>query len=286
MSRLDKVAFVSNLTGGSVMQLAQVGFVSLFSYWIWKVVQMRKAKSYFFLEFIILLMPLVLSLTLLSAWIEYVLYAQLAMIVLLHTSPLPIDRFESVGSQEAFVNAFRSYLQLLTCICILAVDFKAFPRYYAKTETYGVSLMDIGMGIILMSGVGGFVFSSGLVAGARLQESSKKPFLKTFKLTLPALNLGILRSFVTKLIGYQEHVSEYGVHWNFFITLGLLPILIHIQTIVVPKMSYLLLGFFIIGSYQYVLMQGLESYIFDAPRTNLFSMNREGIFSLLGNITT
>lgn len=36
------------------------------------------------------------------------------------------------------------------------------------------------------------------------------------------LLLGLLRLLSTRGVDYQSHASEYGVHWNFFFTLGAL----------------------------------------------------------------
>jgi len=125
----------------------------------------------------------------------------------------------------------------MTIICILAVDFAVFPRAFAKCETWGTSLMDMG--------VGSFVFSLGLIsAGPHLRRSIiqaiqqrrqithasspshslAKQLTQDLRRSLPILVLGIVRVLLVKSTEYPEHVSEYGVHWNFFVTLGLLPV--------------------------------------------------------------
>lgn len=38
--------------------------------------------------------------------------------------------------------------------------------------------------------------------------------------SLPLIVLGLGRVLSTKGVNYQEHVTEYGVHWNFFFTVS------------------------------------------------------------------
>ena len=61
------------------------------------------------------------------------------------------------------LSAYRASLLLATCLAILGVDFHAFPRRFAKAETFGTGLMDAGVGsFVVASGI-----SHGLAAAAR-----------------------------------------------------------------------------------------------------------------------
>ena len=118
--------------------------------------------------------------------------------------------------KQPFIGNFRAYVLIATATGILAVDFAIFPRRFAKAETYGAGLMDVG--------VGAFIISNSIVAPeARGVDIRKEGFfkavLKSFQSALPLLILGCCRFAAVKSTDYQEHVSEYGTHWNFFFTL-------------------------------------------------------------------
>jgi phosphatidylinositol glycan class W len=171
-----------------------------------------------------------------------------------------------------------------TCVAILAVDFRIFPRRFAKVENWGTSLMDLG--------VGSFVFSSGVVSvrpllRGRMDKSGQRLIDRLIGATrhsIPLLALGVIRLLSVKGLDYAEHVTEYGVHWNFFFTLGLLPpfvALFESAFKVVP--SYAALSCLLGVSYELLLDRtGLGAFILIAPRTNFVSKNREGIFSFFG----
>ena len=173
---------------------------------------------------------------------------------------------------------------IITCIAILAVDFRVFPRRFAKVENWGTSLMDMG--------VGSFVFSSGVVSVRPILKdrlAGKTPSLgpqlyASARHSLPLLILGFVRLHSVKGLDYAEHVTEYGVHWNFFFTLALLPpsvALFQSLNSLIPSIALLAL---LLGSFYQALLEytNLRAYILTAPRTDLLSMNREGLFSFLG----
>ena len=189
--------------------------------------------------------------------------------------PLPI---------RPFITIYRGAMIVVTCLAILAVDFRIFPRRFAKVETWGTSLMDVG--------VGSFVFSAGLVSTRPILQarhegkisSLSSQLRSALRAALPLLALGFVRLYSVKGLDYAEHVTEYGVHWNFFFTLALLPpivALLQSASTVAPYTG--LLSVLVSGLYQTLLeFTRLKAYILTAPRTDLLSQNREGVFSFWG----
>ena len=191
--------------------------------------------------------------------------------------PLPI---------RPFVTAYRGTMMIVTCLAILAVDFRVFPRRFAKVETWGTSLMDMG--------VGSFVFSAGLVAARPIiqtrisgQQSSLVNQLKAAsRVCLPLLILGLVRLYSVKGLDYAEHVTEYGVHWNFFFTLAFLPPFAAILQPLLTKVHPLVIAVFLSATYQLLLDKtSLKAYALTAPRTNFIAQNREGLLSFAGYLT-
>lgn len=183
-----------------------------------------------------------------------------------------------------FVTSYRGSMMVITCIAILAVDFKVFPRRFAKVENWGTSLMDMG--------VGSFVFSAGVVAARPILKDrmAEKPSSLLQRLTrsvrhsLPLFALGLVRLYSVKGLDYAEHVTEYGVHWNFFFTLAFLPPFVALfQSFLSLIPSYEILSILLSSMYQLSLeFTSLKAYILTGPRTDLLSQNREGVLSFFG----
>eukprot|EP00039_Didymoeca_costata_P030854 m.31740 g.31740 ORF g.31740 m.31740 type:complete len:436 (+) comp8344_c0_seq1:85-1392(+) len=188
----------------------------------------------------------------------------------------------STNVKKKVLSSFRGLLMLSTCCAILAVDFKSFPRRFAKTENYGVSLMDLG--------VGATVFSSGFSAGVpeRLAQAPRK---KDVFSILALILLGMIRVLTVKAANYTEHSSEYGVHWNFFWTLaGVMTfhiLLKSINKVPLTQNSLLPCAVFMAVLHIFVLgqMQMEKVIVEDSPRKTWFDMNREGLTSLSGYIS-
>lgn len=188
---------------------------------------------------------------------------------------------------KPFITAYRGAMMVITCSSILAVDFPSvFPRRFAKTESFGTSLMDIG--------VGSFVFAAGIVAARQqLKEqhfatrSMVTRMKESMRHSLPLFVLGIVRLLSVKGLDYAEHVSEYGVHWNFFFTLALLsPAIAILQPLLRYLPTYNIFAFALAICYELILfcVPDMKVYIILSERIpgDFLSQNREGVFSFIG----
>lgn len=80
----------------------------------------------------------------------------LILIVLLDPSSLEKRSEATKDEQHQFglikltIDTFRTLVIMISCVCILAVDFFVFPSKHVKTLRYGFSLMDIGVGYFIL----------------------------------------------------------------------------------------------------------------------------------------
>ena len=199
---------------------------------LWSALQTRQSffKPYtplsFAVDFLLNVCAILLAITLYSSTpilLNLLLLAPVAIIYALPRPPpskkakVPPTKTKDAEPEnplpkKPFLTIYRGAMLVVTCLAILAVDFRIFPRRFAKVENWGTSLMDVG--------VGSFVFSAGVVAARPIlkeQLAGKSTALstrlyKSVRHSLPLLVLGFIRLYSVKGLDYAEHVTEYGVH--------------------------------------------------------------------------
>ncbi|KAL3668389.1 hypothetical protein V7S43_006478 [Phytophthora oleae] len=311
--KLAKEAFVAGLQGTSAREVFLVFAIAPGSLWLYselmlllEVVGIRQLGAgslnlvaTILLEFVVTVVPTMIG----FSFAEYAV-PLLAMVYALAVMLSTLSRFHAkefirkhcrkekmnqlLEKELPFLTNFRAQIMISTCFAILAVDFTVFPRRFAKTENYGFSVMDIG--------VGAFIVSSAVVSAparqAHTSASTKRSqqtqtfITKCYAFLRPialVLIFGIARFLTVKGVNYQEHVSEYGVHWNFYFTLAGVYLVYSFLRLFGNWASSPVMAAFIAFGYQlYLSHYGGEEYILTAPRDNLMSQNREGILSLAG----
>ncbi|XP_029467520.1 phosphatidylinositol-glycan biosynthesis class W protein [Rhinatrema bivittatum] len=309
-----KEVFVSNLNGTSVTEITVGSTVPplcmlfrgllLISYHLQHGEPSRSWRINLLVDFLLLVVPLVLSCTILA---DILFLVPFTIATLAFTLLYKIYRAKNNNIKAPFqkiiktfqernldskslpsVTSLRVFTNLLTTISILAVDFPLFPRRYAKTETYGTGVMDFG--------VGAFIFANALVSPEARQRHgllmSKFPIVARQLLSVwPLIFLGLGRLISVKAIGYHEHVSEYGMHWNFFFTLAVVRVVASLLLMVFPvNKSWLIAA--VTGIFYQLILETTKLKMFilhgsDArgSRLGFLNANREGIFSLFGYVT-
>ncbi|SPC61632.1 related to GWT1 - GPI-anchored wall transfer protein [Ustilago sp. UG-2017b] len=185
---------------------------------------------------------------------------------------------------QPFLTVYRAHMMLVTIISILAVDFPVFPRSLSKTESWGTSWMDMG--------VGSFVFSLGLISALPFLKSPQNRFrplrqqvVSDFRKSLPLLLLGSVRVLMVKGVEYPEHVTEYGVHWNFFYTLAVLPFAATLSRPFSRSIRYSILGLALSVIHEGLLTRtNWQEWALsnEGRRNTLLRQNKEGVTSMVG----
>ncbi|CAL4922913.1 unnamed protein product [Urochloa decumbens] len=294
-NKLLKEQFVSNLTGSSLSEIAALSTIvpALVVLRKWssgdntrrdaakknddKVLPVRKDWMQYFstlvVDYLTVVLPVLLVFTVLAEWAytcAISLVIPIALYIMFKRSQSRLKAgLSQLPSLRADISSYRVSVVLVTCLCILAVDFKIFPRRYAKAETYGSGIMDLG--------VGSFVVANALVS----RQARNITSMAALSSISPLIFLGFARIIFTSGVDYQVHVGEYGVHWNFFFTLAAVSILTSIVRIH-PKYCGLV-GLLILAGYQIWLSSGLNDYLISDKRSaDIISQNKEGVYSILG----
>ncbi|XP_069470808.1 phosphatidylinositol-glycan biosynthesis class W protein [Ambystoma mexicanum] len=311
--KLLKEAFVSNLNGTSLTEISLGlsvpplcvvgrGLLLIFHHlqhgeptWSW---QYR-----LLLDFVLLVVPIILSCTLLSNVLFCVpLFFLAVYAITLCAFYIKRNNYVGVSIQEIIrvflqtependfvpsITIFRVAINILTAVSILAVDFPLFPRRYAKTESYGTGVMDFGVGC--------YVFANALVSPeARrhcgMLQKKGSPLTKQIVSVWPLLLLGIGRFLSVKAVDYHEHVSEYGVHWNFFFTLAVVRVGASVLLTIIPLHRSWIVAVVLAVLYQITLeTTTLKMFILHGTdgkgtREGILNANREGLLSVFGYV--
>ncbi|NXW39773.1 PIGW protein, partial [Nyctiprogne leucopyga] len=306
-----KEAFISNLNGTSLLEISLSLSLAplcllcrgllLILYHLHYGKPLSSRKYSLLLDFLVLVSPLLFCCTVLSPILFFMPTIIAAFCAAIfskiyrqrkHGSRVPFgqivkDFWETCLDPEYIpaITVFRVYVNVLTCISILAVDFPQYPRRYAKTETYGTGVMDLG--------VGAFIFGNALVCPEVRQKSCETEptfshLARQFFSIWPLIFLGVGRLLSVKSIEYHEHISEYGVHWNFFFTLAFVRLAASLLLAIFPKNKSWIVAITLAVLYQLTLnTASLKMFILHGSngrgtRAGFLNANREGLLSLFG----
>jgi phosphatidylinositol glycan class W len=100
------------------------------------------------------------------------------------------------------------------------------------------------------------------------------------------LALGIGRYLSIKASNYHEHVTEYGVHWNFFLTLAATKFVSALFFLVFPVGWCWVISVTLSICHEGALSTRLAEWALDdaRPRDTFLEANREGIVSVPGYV--
>ncbi|VUZ41229.1 unnamed protein product [Hymenolepis diminuta] len=233
------VGFVSGHTGGTSVELMGLVLIACYVGYI----KMESERLFFrnlshskvlLIDFFLIIVTTVLPCTLLSNYILEYHFVLLAVVVIFKLkAPKDPSSIHILDGYVAFRRLIRAFVLLYSCVCICGVDLTIFPQRFAKTETSGISLMDLGVGMIVVA-IG---LSNASFLDVAQTKSQRKVVETLIRATIPCLVIGGIQTLTTNVLGYPDHEAEYGIHWNFFFTLAFIRLGGFLATYTFSRMS-------------------------------------------------
>lgn len=133
--------------------------------------------------------------------------------------------------------------------------------------------------------------NGGRGSGARAQTTTTTTSLparlaKSLRASAPVAALGLVRLLTTKATQYAEHVGEYGVHWNFFLTVavvGALAAALPPEATATPSRAGLLSAALLASHQALLSLTPVGAWVqAEARGPGWLSLNKEGVSSLPG----
>ncbi|KRX95655.1 GPI-anchored wall transfer protein 1, partial [Trichinella pseudospiralis] len=189
------------------------------------------------------------------------------------TTTVPTKRVQLLSGQfsdhhSVAITYFRSYVLVATSVCILAVDFSTFPKRFCKTEQFGYSLMDVGVGM--------FTFANGLVSPVARMRTPKYVLLKYMQIFFLLSSTLLLLKIVQRVEKCPAACDD---------RLGQITVELVVIS-VLPVSCIVAVAAFVAVCYELALQfAGLQVYLletFATRQSTFFSLNREGLHSLFG----
>ncbi|KEG03616.1 GPI-anchored wall transfer protein 1, putative [Plasmodium vinckei vinckei] len=223
------------------------------------------------------------------------------------TSSSKVDLVENQKKSDHSYNCLihtRLINMCITYLCIFAVDFFCFPKHFKKSVYYGNTLMDLGIGACITTSAYCYKKKHTQVDINNEKKQSDECNIKNdntvkyrqqnndiLKIIMKYLILfifGIGRFFAITIFNYNYSITEYGIHWNFFMTLFFLLIITDIIFNIFKnkKTTIFIFSCIAICIYElFIYIFDIHSYIlFKGMRKTFFEANKEGIFNLIGSI--
>ena len=120
---------------------------------------------------------------------------------------------------DCVLQTFIYHVYLCASVCILAVDFKLFNEKFKKTETHGVSVMDLGAAFFIQT----IAFKTKKTFEFKTLTDLPQLLILTVKRNILMFLFGLLRL----IIYFSTNIpmdSTFGNYWNFFLLVFLLQV--------------------------------------------------------------